>query len=74
MKKTNKGYLVEARIQLHSLTPKTGNVLGFELQINDNQGGGKQNVAKWNDTTNESWRNTSQYGILTFVGKNKLGH
>ncbi|MDR6717158.1 endo-1,4-beta-xylanase [Paenibacillus sp. 2003] len=74
VKKTNKGYLVEARIQLHSLTPKAGNVLGFDLQINDNQGGGKQNVAKWNDTTNESWRNTSQYGILTFVGKNKLGH
>lgn len=74
VKKTNKGYLVEARIHLQSLTPKTGNVLGFELQINDNQGGGKQSVAKWNDTTNESWRNTSQYGILTFVGKNKLGH
>ncbi|KAA8745627.1 Endo-1,4-beta-xylanase A precursor [Paenibacillus xylanexedens] len=74
MKKTNKGYLVVARIQLHSLTPKTGNVLGFELQIDDNQGGGKQNVAKWNDKTNESWRNTSQYGILTFVGKNKHGH
>ncbi|MCP1184540.1 endo-1,4-beta-xylanase [Paenibacillus sp. 1781tsa1] len=71
VKKTKKGYLVEARIKLQSLTPKAGDVIGFDLQINDNQGEGKQNVAKWNDTTNESWRNTSQYGILSFVEKDK---
>ncbi|PQP85119.1 hypothetical protein C0Q44_11705 [Paenibacillus sp. PCH8] len=69
VKKTAKGYQVEAKIQLQSLMPKSGSVIGFELQINDNQGNGNKSAAKWNDVTNESWRNTSQYGILTFSKK-----
>jgi len=40
--------------------------MGFELQINDNQGNNNKSTAKWNDLTNDSWKNTSQYGILTF--------
>ncbi|WP_440111507.1 endo-1,4-beta-xylanase [Paenibacillus sp. QZ-Y1] len=68
VKKTAKGYQVEAKIKLQSLKPNSGSVIGFDLQINDNQGEGNKSAAKWNDTTNESWRNTSQYGILTFSG------
>ncbi|PYE45439.1 endo-1,4-beta-xylanase [Paenibacillus barcinonensis] len=71
VKKTKKGYLIEARIRLQSLKPNAGDVLGFDLQINDNQGAGKQDAVKWNDTTSESWRNTSQYGILMLSGKKK---
>nr|WP_154983281.1 endo-1,4-beta-xylanase [Paenibacillus xylanexedens] len=66
VKKTSKGYQVEARIRLQSLVPKEGQVMGFELQINDNQGNNNKSTAKWNDLTNDSWKNTSQYGILTF--------
>ncbi|WP_366294178.1 endo-1,4-beta-xylanase [Paenibacillus sp. AN1007] len=69
VKKTAKGYQIEAKIRLQSLTPKTGDVIGFELQINDNQGNNNKSTAKWNDLTNDSWKNTSQYGILTFSNK-----
>ncbi|MGF6352364.1 endo-1,4-beta-xylanase [Paenibacillus sp. 4624] len=66
VKKTSKGYQVEAKIRFQSLVPKEGQVMGFELQINDNQGNNNKSTAKWNDLTNDSWKNTSQYGILTF--------
>ncbi|WP_434749954.1 endo-1,4-beta-xylanase [Paenibacillus amylolyticus] len=66
VKKTAKGYQVEAKIRFQSLVPKAGQVMGFELQINDNQGNNNKSTAKWNDRTNDSWKNTSQYGILTF--------
>ncbi|MBB6020304.1 endo-1,4-beta-xylanase [Paenibacillus sp. JGP012] len=66
VKKTAKGYQVEAKIRLQSLTPKAGDVIGFELQVNDNQGNNNKSTAKWNDLTNDSWKNTSQYGIVTF--------
>lgn len=66
VKKTAKGYQVEAKIRLQSVTPKAGDVIGFELQVNDNQGNNNKSTAKWNDVTNDSWKNTSQYGILTF--------
>ncbi|WP_427180209.1 endo-1,4-beta-xylanase [Paenibacillus sp. TC-CSREp1] len=66
VKKTAKGYQVEAKIRLQSLTPKAGEVIGFELQVNDNQGNNNKSTAKWNDLTNDSWKNTSQYGIVTF--------
>ncbi|CAI6076603.1 Endo-1,4-beta-xylanase A [Paenibacillus sp. JJ-100] len=69
VKKTSKGYQLEAKISLQSLMPKEGRVMGLELQINDNQGNNNKSTAKWNDLTNDSWKNTSQYGILTFASK-----
>ena len=56
VKKTSKGYQVEAKIRFQSLVPKESQVMGFELQINDNQGNNNKSTAKWNDLTNDSWK------------------
>ena len=46
-----------------------GSILGIDFQVNDDiEGNGKRgSIAKWNDPTNESWRNTSNWGILKLV-------
>ena len=61
------GYIVELKIPYRSLTAKEGTVIGFDLQINDDQGAGKRDsIVKWNDITNNSWQNTSGFGLLIF--------
>jgi endo-1,4-beta-xylanase len=61
------GYAVEVKIPYRSLTPQDGTVIGFDLQVNDDQGSGaRDSISKWNDPTNESWRSTAGLGVLIF--------
>ncbi|WP_124066325.1 endo-1,4-beta-xylanase [Clostridium sp. E02] len=61
---TGDGYLVEARIPLTS-TAKKGNVMGFDIQINDsNERGERISVAKFNDDSDNSWQSTARWGNL----------
>ena len=61
------GYVVEAKIPFKTITAKEGTIIGFDLQVNDDQGTGKRDsIAKWNDETNNSWQNTSGFGLLIF--------
>ncbi|MBN2354230.1 MAG: endo-1,4-beta-xylanase [Spirochaetales bacterium] len=62
---TSDGYAVEAAIPFRFALPKPGTKIGFDLQINDDQGKGRrESYSKWNDPTNESYRNTSGFGTL----------
>jgi endo-1,4-beta-xylanase len=62
---TEEGYCVEIMIPFRFIKPEKGIELGFELQINDDSGSGSRtSYSKWNDKTNESFRNTSGFGTL----------
>jgi len=62
---TDGGYLVEMAIPFRTSKGEAGKIIGFDLQVNDADGSGKRvGMAKWNDDTNESWRNTVNWGTL----------
>ncbi|MNM16229.1 Endo-1,4-beta-xylanase A precursor [compost metagenome] len=63
---TEDGYDVEAAIKLDKITPEEGGLLGFDLQVNDDQNGdGKRDsVAIWNDPSGMSWSTTAKWGNL----------
>ncbi len=62
---TDGGYAVEAKIPFRMLNARDGAKIGFDLQVNDDQGNGKRDsIAKWNDLSNDSWQSTAGYGIL----------
>jgi len=59
------GYAVEVKIPYRSITPAEGTVIGFDLQVNDDQGNGvRDSLSKWNDPTNNSWKSTAGFGVL----------
>ncbi len=59
------GYAVEVILPYRTITPTAGTVIGFDFQVNDDQGSGvRDSISKWNDATNESWQSTSGYGVL----------
>ncbi len=63
---TANGYAVELKIPYRTLKPQDGTIIGFDLQVNDDQGSGaRDSISKWNDPTNESWRSTAGFGVLT---------
>jgi len=65
---TDDGYLVELRILLQKEKGEIGRVMGIDFQVNDNFGNAsREGISKWNDPTNESWRNTSGWGSVEFV-------
>jgi len=67
-KLTGEGYNVEIRIPFRFAKPESGLALGFDLQVNDDNGSGaRTSYAKWNDPTNESFRNTSGFGKLLLI-------
>lgn len=62
---TPTGYLVEFSVPLGTVKGAPGVKLGFDVQVNDADGSkARVGIAKWNDPTNESWRNTSGWGTL----------
>ncbi len=59
------GYAVEVILPYRTIVAIEGAVIGFDFQVNDDQGSGvRDSISKWNDPTNESWQSTSRYGIL----------
>jgi glycosidase len=76
VKRTDEGYLVEAAIPWSkSIAEKLAKAdngdavqIGFEAQVNDDQGGGRRSaINKWNEASNESWRNTSGFGTMALI-------
>lgn len=63
--KTDTGYMVEMAIALSS-APASGDVIGFDVQINDDGSGdgNRTSIAKFNDTTDLSWGTTENWGEL----------
>ncbi|MEK5464112.1 endo-1,4-beta-xylanase [Paenibacillus sp. FSL R7-0210] len=64
---TDTGYRVEARINFGTIKGAAGSSIGLDLQINDDRGDGTRSTSKWNDRGEDTWRDTSNFGILTFV-------
>lgn len=65
---TETGYLVEFSVPLNSVKGVPGMKLGFDLQVNDaDTSATRVGITKWNDPSNESWRNTSGWGVLSLA-------
>ncbi|MDB4679123.1 hypothetical protein OAE79_02170 [Rhodopirellula sp.] len=63
--KTADGYLVEMSILIVGDKLEVGRKMGVEMQVNDNRGGvGREAVAKWNHTEDDSWEDTSNFGVV----------
>jgi endo-1,4-beta-xylanase len=64
---TPDGYAVEMMISFRFSKGRAGAKIGFDLQVNDDPGSGRrESFGKWNDPTNESFRNTAGFGTLVF--------
>lgn len=62
---TGTGYIVELAVTLNTVTGASGKKVGLDFQINDANATAKRvGISKWNDPTNESWRNATGWGIL----------
>ncbi len=68
-KVTETGYIVEAAFALDTITPTAGTLLGFDLQVNndENGNGSRDSVATWNDPTGASYMDTSRLGVLRLI-------
>jgi endo-1,4-beta-xylanase len=59
-------YTVELKIPFKHRKPEAGAEIGFDIQINDASDQGiRQSVALWNDTSGNSFQDTSGYGTVT---------
>jgi hypothetical protein len=70
--RTSTGYSVETRIPWAILYPNggpsVGDLMGFEVQINDDDNGGsRDNQLDWHSTTNDAWQNPSVFGTVVLV-------
>lgn len=66
---TDYGYNVEAAIPIKTIVGKTGALMGFEIQVNDdgNGDGERSSVAKFRDDTDMSYCNTAGFGTIQLV-------
>lgn len=70
VKVTEDGYVVEARLKLDPSFIKEGAVIGFDVQVNNDEDGDGQrdSVAIWSDPTGQSFQNTQNLGMLELAG------
>jgi endo-1,4-beta-xylanase len=68
---SGKSYTAVMKIPFKTITPSENTLIGFDIQINGaSVQGVRQSIAVWNDTSGESYRDTSGYGVLKLI-KNK---
>lgn len=58
-------YTIEMKIPFKTLKPEDGMKIGFDAQVNDGEGGSRAGIAKWSDTSDNSWQDTSAWGVVT---------
>lgn len=65
-KRTANGYVVEASIAWIGKAPKAGDLIGFDVQINNDEDGDgdRDSVSVWNDRSGQSYQNTFGFGVL----------
>jgi len=67
---TDLGYNVEASFPLAALQISPDTVIGFEVQINDNDSaGGRETLGRWHSDDNDSWQNASLFGEAQLVSR-----
>lgn len=59
------GYIIECAIPLEKAV-KEGQVMGFEVQINDAASGRRQSISKFNDPTDNSYSEPAGWGEVVF--------
>lgn len=68
---TDAGYRLEVRFPWATLgaTPSPGTAIGFDVQVNDDDGGGDRNSKiAWNAVQDDAWQNTGAFGIAQPLG------
>lgn len=66
----DKSYRMVLKIPFKTIRPENGTLVGFDLQINGASARGlRQSIAVWNDTSGESYRDTSGLGILELAAE-----
>ncbi|BAM47864.1 endo-1,4-beta-xylanase [Amphibacillus xylanus] len=66
-------YLVEMRIPFKTTTLDSGQVIGFDVQINDAVNGSRNSVAIWSDyNSGMGWSDPSVFGELTLIAGNEI--
>lgn len=64
---TNHGYKVQFAIPWVNVSPEDGDRIGFDLQINDADGGNRESVAVWNDLFGQGFQDPSVFGELKLI-------
>lgn len=65
---TDLGYNIEASFPLEKLQIIPETTFGFEVQINDNDGGGgRETMTRWFSNDNNSWQDSSLFGEAVLV-------
>lgn len=67
VKKTSKGYIVEAAIPWRGAV-KEGQTIGADFQVNDDPNvGARKSIAGWSQTNSDAWANPSVMGNIKLV-------
>lgn len=69
--KTAKGYRLEVQFAWSTLgaTVRPGASIGFDVQVNDDDGGGERDSKiAWNATEDDAWQNTKAFGTAQLAG------
>jgi endo-1,4-beta-xylanase len=67
-KVTGNTYTVEMQIPFKTIKPAENTLIGFDVQINGASAQGiRQSIAVWNDTSGNSYQDTSGFGVLKLV-------
>lgn len=68
-KVASNGYVVEMAVPFTELKPMVGDKIGFEMQINDDNGSGSRTgIICWNSASGNSWQYTDVLGTVVLVG------
>ena len=66
---TSNGYIVEMAIPYTNSAFKNNQVVGFDVQINDDNGAGERTgISNWSDLTGLGYTNTTGFGVLKLTG------
>lgn len=66
---TSDGYIVEMAIPYTNAPFKNGQIVGFDVQVNDDDGSGERTgIANWSDLTGLGYTNTSGFGVMKLSG------
>lgn len=63
------GYVVEMQVKFYATTPAEGQVVGFDVQVNDATGATRTALAIWSDLTGSGYQNASTWGDLTLLNE-----
>ncbi len=64
-KEIDGGYIIEAAISWKTIAPSGGEVIGFDVQVNDASASGRRaGILTWNDPTGNNYQSTVNFGNI----------